>query len=762
MIDEKTTRLHLPLPNSENFLEDDVVRIREAMVTLDSAATVGPDGIILGAQLPPSLAYLDKDNKIPVANLPSIAISETFVVASIDEMLKLSAQVGDVAALEDNTQSFILAITPPNLRSSWKELTSTQVRTVNGQTGNVVVAAAGENNDITKLKALSGPLRLGGDAAEPYDAVTLKQLQSAAGGAGGASMNGVMNTGIGAVEWFVGSRAKIWAGHITADGQCLSRAANPDLWAAVNSGMLNSVSDAAWLKDPNAGEAIPQIYYNRGKYSTGGAAGTCPDTSIKDAWFRAPDYNGVQPNSLKGLFLRGDGGSDTTFGASSGALRCYAAPNIKGVLEYSNGVGITKLPSDSTGGAIAIKTDATRVSRLAQESGTGYALDFDASRSNGGYGRDDATEIRPNSAKGIWLIRANGSFVSANTNFNVINGDPAKPSNGTVVYGGEVVSSYQVAGLDYLVSKMRTKMTVGGGKGIEFQLIDYSGSTPSTAGFTFDSSGSIGINGGSLRMLDAAGTNQMNIGINAQDPTQAVINRTPNVVALNFNGTQILNADFNYVSSPIVTRLPTDPANPAAGAYLNTPEIRSGFRSRGNYSGVPYAYVSLYSQEHVGDTYSGILQVSGFASNAAFYFLQNGNARAAGSWVNGSDVRHKFKKKLVGDALMSVMAWRGVTYQKLDGDVEVGLIAQDVEKDCPEAVSTSERKFSNGKVIKDFKSLNTSGAAAAFHTEALKGIVDILDSILNDPDTARERVAALRAAMVTTADLESDKAGSIV
>lgn len=681
-----------------------------------------------------------------------------FPVANQTAMLALDAKISDTATRSDqNGRIYFLGALPASKLDNWKPFVeiANQVISVNGRAGDVVVAEAGDNYDINSLNALSGPLRLGGDAVNQYDAVTLKQLLANGGsGSGGANMNGVMNSYLGAVHWFNGTRASIIAGHGAGDGQLLKRADYSDLWNAINTGVYVSVSDAEWQSTPTA----------RGAYSTGDGSTT----------FRLPDLNGVWQhptnaalNSIPALFLRGDGAVPNT-GNGVGVIRKSAAPNITGSLTAAGAASLQ-------GGSGALYPSGTANIGTPSQSGSPIQSQymFDASRSSPVYGQDSTTEVRPNSVKGIWIIRLNGKFSAANTNFNVINADTAVPANNTIVYGGDLVSNYQVSAADYMVAKFRARATIGNlasQKGAEILVEDRSSTTVATKAFQFAIDGSMALPGGALRMRNLAGTEEMNIGINSADNSQAVINRTTGIKALNFNGTQILFADMNYITSPIVTRFSTDPQNPAAGVYLNTPELRSGFRSRGNYAsgGVDYAYFAMYSQEHVGSMFSGILQLNGFANNAAWYFNQDGSARAPGSWVSGSDIRHKFKKKMAGgepkDALLAVMSWRGMIYEKLDGGVEVGLIAQDVEKSCPEAVSTSERKFTNGAEIKDFKSLNTSGASAAFHTEAIKGIVDLLDMILNDSDMARarERVAALKAAMVTEADLPSDSVGSVV
>ncbi|MCE1465207.1 tail fiber domain-containing protein, partial [Enterobacter roggenkampii] len=134
-----------------------------------------------------------------------------------------------------------------------------------------------------------------------------------------------------------------------------------------------------------------------------------------------------------------------------------------------------------------------------------------------------------------------------------------------------------------------------------------------------------------------------------------------------------------------------------------------------------------------------------FANGNQFEFLSTGSATCPGTFQGGSDERHKFNIELVKDPLASVLSFRGVTYDKKDGLPEVGLIAQDVERACPVAVSSSDdRIFRDGTVIPNFKYLNTAGTAAAFHTEAIKELLMLIEISIDDPQTAKERIAALK------------------
>lgn len=169
-------------------------------------------------------------------------------------------------------------------------------------------------------------------------------------------------------------------------------------------------------------------------------------------------------------------------------------------------------------------------------------------------------------------------------------------------------------------------------------------------------------------------------------------------------------------------------------------DIRTNGTSRGN--------LNLYMTINSNAVRQAKLDVySDGANGRSFTFYQDsGSAACSGSWINGSDERHKSNIKLVPDALRAVLSWRGCTYDKLDGMAEVGLIAQDVEKDCPVAVMNSgSREFSNGLVIEDFKNLNVAGASAAYHTEAIKALFSLVELAIADPDKALASIDAIKA-----------------
>jgi hypothetical protein len=86
------------------------------------------------------VATLGADGKVPNSQIPALAISETFVVASQAAMLALSGvEQGDVAVRTDVSKSFILSQAPATTLENWQELLTpaSPVQSVNGQTGNV-------------------------------------------------------------------------------------------------------------------------------------------------------------------------------------------------------------------------------------------------------------------------------------------------------------------------------------------------------------------------------------------------------------------------------------------------------------------------------------------------------------------------------------------------------------------------------------------------------------------------------------------------
>lgn len=106
------------------------------------------------------VATLDSGGKVPAAQLPALAITETFPVASQAAMLALTAQVGDVAIRSDIRKSFILSASPATTLANWLEILAPlgAVSSVAGRTGDVTLGTA----DVSGLDAsLAGKLATG-------------------------------------------------------------------------------------------------------------------------------------------------------------------------------------------------------------------------------------------------------------------------------------------------------------------------------------------------------------------------------------------------------------------------------------------------------------------------------------------------------------------------------------------------------------------------------------------------------------------------
>lgn len=100
--------------------------------------------------------------KIPESQIPAVAITDVFTVASQSAMLALTAERGDIAVRSDLNKSFALAAEPASTLANWLELrTPTDaVLSVAGKTGavtltNTDVGAAPVNTALTDAAASS-------------------------------------------------------------------------------------------------------------------------------------------------------------------------------------------------------------------------------------------------------------------------------------------------------------------------------------------------------------------------------------------------------------------------------------------------------------------------------------------------------------------------------------------------------------------------------------------------------------------------------
>ncbi|WGG14615.1 tail fiber [Salmonella phage phC17] len=276
-----------------------------------------------------------------------------------------------------------------------------------------------------------GSTPLAGDPVNDYDAVTKRWVENKINtGTVGPTMNGVMNYGVGDFH-LRDSRAYIQPYEVVSDGQLLNRADWPELWAYAQ--MVGPISDDVWVSDVR----------QRGKYSTGDGTTT----------FRVPDRNGVQLNSIKGLFAHGDGGGDA---GQAGSISEAAAPNITGsfpgaiagayesaINRYSSRFGLNGAIGAENG--LGVGRDGLNKSGTILTPDNTYGFSFDASVADPVYGRYGIKgTIIPNSFIGVWVIRASGGFVAANTSWSVINSDSTRPNASTRASSGKVLAQYKI------------------------------------------------------------------------------------------------------------------------------------------------------------------------------------------------------------------------------------------------------------------------------------------------------------------------------
>lgn len=201
---------------------------------------------------------------------------------------------------------------------------------------------------------------------------------------------------IGLTQWWGGTRASIPEKYTPQDGQLLSRASYPSLWALVSSGSFPLINDAQWSANPG----------QRGCFSTGDGATT----------FRMPDLNGKQGGSVGAVVLRGDGGYST--GASGGIqdsdnLAHTHSVTINPAGGHSHSINdpghahtVQASGGDllSGGGSVPRAYTATQTTSY---SGTGISINGVGDHAHGvSVTASGGNETRGKSVTGVWIIRA--------------------------------------------------------------------------------------------------------------------------------------------------------------------------------------------------------------------------------------------------------------------------------------------------------------------------------------------------------------------
>ena len=288
------------------------------------------------------------------------------------------------------------------------DLTNTETRPINrGGTGAASSEAARTNLNVHSKEEVVSLIQSGGTGT----------IVNVSGGGTGAKTASQARTNLdvysktesnflalplGTPIWHNGTRLTIDDGYASYDGQLLNRADFPTLWAKVQSKFV-VINDTDWLSDPK----------KRAAYSSGDGETT----------FRMPDLNGFLSDSIKGLFLRGDGNR------SIAGETIYQATILKDAIRDIQGTTPWKSYLGDSGGAYTNSTSVTGAFVSGTRTTGGHTLSGSSwnSVSSSSHAPMEfkasnvvptAGENRPVSAVGIWICRVSAGTaeqVSPNT-----------------------------------------------------------------------------------------------------------------------------------------------------------------------------------------------------------------------------------------------------------------------------------------------------------------------------------------------------------
>ncbi|UTQ80563.1 putative tail fiber protein [Pseudomonas phage Motto] len=539
-----------------------------------------------------------------------------------------------------------------------------------------------------------GATPLSSDPVDDLDATTKRWVTNLVqGGVVGATMNGVQNWGVGEKTLW-DSRAFIPQWAVPADGQLLNRTDWPELWNHAQ--MHSPIDDAEWLSTPS----------KRGMWSNGDGETT----------FRAPDLNGVQDGSIRGLYGRGDGSGFYVPGfvfenASPDITGRLGAVDANGRAIVSSGIGAFSVSQSELQKGFVTSSETSTNNRYT------YAY-FKASDSNDVYGRANTSEVRPNTFAGVWIIRASGGFVAANTKWSVINEDENKPEAGTVAFGGEVVSLYRAAGANNASASLMARKY---NNVAAARLAAYNDDTSKGVAWLFDENGMMTLPataGGNSTSITVSNADK-GMFIDAYTTARSFFARAGGAVGVQAGEQNEIRID-NYGTSA------------TAGTYINSIYGR-WYNGLWQLGGVRSSS-TLLSKVQLNITDGG-------GTNASFMFYPNGVGQAA-QWQNTSDRRIKSLWETIPNPLEVMESMRGYSwYYEPFGTQGFGFMADEVEKFFPGAVSETEGndvEMPDGSTVEKVKSVDTYGVAAALHHEAIL-------ALMNEVKELRKEIAELKA-----------------
>ncbi|WP_324723865.1 hypothetical protein [Lelliottia sp. JS-SCA-14] len=234
----------------------------------NSFLTFGPSGDVQTLEKS-KVAVTGDDGKIPGSMIPSMAISETYVVNSLAEMLALNANVGDVAKRADLGVSFILSQEPSSSESNWVQL----------------------NDDVLNQLAQSDGASLIGFNSETLFEVA-GRVDKKLNGSYTFSSGGALQD---KKDFIYSDDLKCWFYWSGAFPKTVDAGTNPYSTGGIGSGAWIPVSEVSLSPQLSFGGTK---YYNKGAFSPGVVIYTKNDvvTDPSTGWFYS--YLGTIPHTI--------------------------------------------------------------------------------------------------------------------------------------------------------------------------------------------------------------------------------------------------------------------------------------------------------------------------------------------------------------------------------------------------------------------------------------------------------------------------------
>lgn len=338
---------------------------------------------------------------------------------------------------------------------------------------------------------------------------------------------------LGEVTWFPYDKDSGvgYPGVLPADGREVLRVDYSDTWEAIEAGLIPSVTEEQW-------QAGATLYFSTGNGTTtfrlpdmmqgqafrAAAKGEENAGAIKEQIPYITMVNGIGPSadgsvniaisadSFEGILPVAKGGTGaSTIETARLALGLGEASTEDIIPITKGGTGASTVEETRTALGVPASSDvlkkANNLSDLADRAASWLNVRPDGPTPLAA----DPVDDKDAATKG-WVKTFIASVKSVLASWSVINGDTTAPADNTTVYGGDMWSTYQVAGADYVKLGYRAKVTIGGGSTGELRLVDSrTGGVSKTwempaGGGTLLSTSDIGTSGNKIPKLDVQNT----------------------------------------------------------------------------------------------------------------------------------------------------------------------------------------------------------------------------------------------------------------